>query len=134
VQRRPDSLLAFQILAEASEKQNRPDTVAWRAQIARLQPRDLDSQLNLARLRFDLAKSTRLGRPWKMWPKVIAIELLITLFAGWLARAQGSEEEVEQHFAAAVEKNRATTSIDSILLPFEYVPTLRKNMRGLEKS
>src|SRR4051794_37055672 len=32
-----DSLAAFHILAEASEKQNRPETVAWRAQIARLE-------------------------------------------------------------------------------------------------
>src|ERR1700716_3804555 len=43
-----DSLPAFHILAEASEKQNRPETVAWRAQIARLEPENLDSQLNLA--------------------------------------------------------------------------------------
>ena len=33
VQRHPNSLAAFQILAEASEKQNRPETVAWRAQM-----------------------------------------------------------------------------------------------------
>ncbi len=38
LQSRPDSLSAFYILAEASEKQNRPETVAWRAQIARLEP------------------------------------------------------------------------------------------------
>ena len=31
---RPDSLPAFQIMADATEKQNRPETVAWRAQIA----------------------------------------------------------------------------------------------------
>src|SRR5438132_1643532 len=43
-----DSLAAYQILAEATEKQNRAETVVWRAQIARLQPRDIDSQLNLA--------------------------------------------------------------------------------------
>ncbi|MFL6539027.1 MAG: hypothetical protein ACJ8JD_12700, partial [Chthoniobacterales bacterium] len=43
-----DSVAAFQVLAEASEKQNRPETVAWRAQIARLLPDHLDSQLNLA--------------------------------------------------------------------------------------
>ncbi|MFZ1221362.1 MAG: hypothetical protein WAO00_18875, partial [Chthoniobacterales bacterium] len=43
-----DSLAALYVLAEASEKQNRPETVAWRAQIARLEPENLDSQLNLA--------------------------------------------------------------------------------------
>src|SRR5687767_7971073 len=43
-----NSLAAFHVLAEASEKQNRPETVAWRAQIARLDRGNLDSQLNLA--------------------------------------------------------------------------------------
>src|SRR4029077_6452816 len=43
-----DSLAAYPILAEATEKQNRAETVVWRAQIARLQPRDIASQLNLA--------------------------------------------------------------------------------------
>ena len=57
----PDSLPALHILAEATEKQNLEETVLWRAQIARLLPNDLDSQLNLASaaLRFgqlDLAR------------------------------------------------------------------------------
>ena len=47
VQRRPDSLAAFQILAESSEKQNRPETVAWRAQIARLQPHHASQVMGL---------------------------------------------------------------------------------------
>src|SRR5256714_3871893 len=56
-----DSLPAFRILAEASEKQNRPETVAWRAQIARLEPESLDSQLNLASaaLRFGRLDTAR---------------------------------------------------------------------------
>src|SRR6266404_5949593 len=56
-----DSLAAFQILAEASEKQNRQETVAWRAQIARLEPGNLDSQLNLASaaLRFGRLDAAR---------------------------------------------------------------------------
>ena len=58
-----DSLPAFYILAEASEKQNLEETVSWRAQIARLLPNNLDSQLNLASaaLRFgqlDLSRKT----------------------------------------------------------------------------
>src|SRR6267154_5289292 len=58
-----DSLPAFYILAEASEKQNSEETVSWRAQIARLQPDHIDTQLNLASaaLRFgqiDLARKT----------------------------------------------------------------------------
>src|SRR6266550_3625474 len=57
----PDSLPAYYILAEAAEKQNLEEAVSWRAQIARLSPRDPDSQLNLASaaLRFgklDLAR------------------------------------------------------------------------------
>src|SRR5438874_2366193 len=44
----PDSLQAYKILADSTERQNLMETVAWRAQIARLRPHDLDSQLNLA--------------------------------------------------------------------------------------
>jgi predicted Zn-dependent protease len=102
VQRRPDSLSAFYILAEASEKQNRPETVAWRAQIARLQPQDLDSQLNLASaaLRFGQLDTAR-----KALENVASADrdrAAYHVVAGWLARAQGSDAEVEQHFAAAV--------------------------------
>src|SRR3954467_2217718 len=58
-----DSLPAFYILAEATEKQSSEETVSWRAQIARLQPENIDSHLNLASaaLRFgqiDLARKT----------------------------------------------------------------------------
>lgn len=101
VQRRPDSLTAFSILAEASEKQNQPETVTWRAQIARLQPRDLDSQLNLASaaLRFGQLDAAR-----KALENVAPVDRdrpAYHVVAGWLARAQGSEAEVEEHFAAA---------------------------------
>src|SRR6266567_1691839 len=63
LEHRRDSLPAFYILAEATEKQNSEETVSWRAQIARLQPDNIDSQLNLASaaLRFgqiDLARKT----------------------------------------------------------------------------
>src|SRR4029079_15644933 len=56
-----DSLAAYQILAEATEKQNRAETVVWRAEIARLQPRDIDSQLNIASaaLRFGQLDAAR---------------------------------------------------------------------------
>ena len=104
VQRRPDSLSAFYILAEASEKQNRPETVTWRAQIARLQPQDLDSQLNLASaaLRFGQLDAAR-----KALENVAPADrdrAAYHVVAGWLARAQGNDAEVEQHFAAAVDK------------------------------
>src|SRR5262249_12210092 len=63
LERQRDSLAAFYILAEATEKENSEETVSWRAQIARLQPDNIDSQLNLASaaLRFgqiDLARKT----------------------------------------------------------------------------
>src|SRR5438128_1929895 len=60
--RHPDSLPALYILAEAAEKQNLEEAIGWREQIARLLPRDVDSQLNFASaaLRFgklDIARA-----------------------------------------------------------------------------
>ena len=97
----PGSAEACSILAEATELQNRPDTVAWRAQVARLAP-SLDSQLNLASaaLRFsqlDLARNA-LG---KVAPGDVD-KAAYHVVAGWLARAQGNHAEEERHFAAAV--------------------------------
>jgi predicted Zn-dependent protease len=102
VQKRPNSLPAFSILAEASEKQNRSETVTWRAQIARLRPQDLDSQLNLASaaLRFGELDTAR-----KALENVAPADrerAAYHVVAGWLARAQGNDADVEQHFAAAV--------------------------------
>jgi hypothetical protein len=102
-----DSLPAFHILAEASEKQNRPETVAWRAQIARLEPGNLDSQLNLASaaLRFG-----RLDTARKALESVAPAQrdrAAYHVVAGWLARAQGNDADVEMHFAAAVAQQPA---------------------------
>src|SRR3989440_1011615 len=102
-----DSLAAFHILAEASEKQNRPETVAWRAQIARLEPNNLDSQLNLASaaLRFG-----RLDTARKALDAVSPTQrdrAAYHVVAGWLARAQGNDADVEMHFAAAVAQEPA---------------------------
>jgi tetratricopeptide (TPR) repeat protein len=99
-----DSLPAFRVLAEATEKQNRPETIAWRAQIARLQPRDIESQLNLASaaLRFgqlDVGRKALEGVPP---PERESAPYHVV--AGWLARAQGDEANVERHFAAALDK------------------------------
>ena len=104
VRKRPDSLSAFNILAEASEKQNRPETVEWRAQIARLRPQDLDSQLNLASaaLRFGQLDTAR--RALDNVAPADRERAAYHVVAGWLARAQGSDAEVDLHFAAAVEK------------------------------
>lgn len=102
LERHPDSVAAFYILAEASEKQNRPETVTWRAQIALRQPQNLDSQLVFASaaLRFGQLDTAR-----KALENVLPADrdrAAYHVVAGWLARAQGSEAEAEQHFAAAV--------------------------------
>jgi Tfp pilus assembly protein PilF len=104
VERQPRSLAALFVLAEATEQQNLEETVKWRAQIARLLPNDLDSQLNLASaaLRFgkiDLARQALDGvRP------ADRDRAAFHVVAGWLARAQGNSAEQEQQFAAAVRK------------------------------
>ena len=97
----PNSIAAFRILADATEKQNRNETLAWRAQIARLDPQ-VDSQLNLASaaLRFgqlDVARSA-LERVAPEDRDKAAYHVV----AGWLSRAQGNIPEEERHFAAAV--------------------------------
>ena len=100
----PDSLPAYYILAEAAEKQNLEEAVSWRAQIARLSPRDPDSQLNLASaaLRFgklDLARKA-LGQVASSDRDRAAFHVV----AGWLARAEGNFAEQQEQFAAAVKK------------------------------
>lgn len=99
-----DSLPAFQILAEASEKQSKIETVAWRSQIARLQPNRLDSLLNLASaaLRFGELDTARkaLDRVSANDQKKAAYHVV----AGWLARAQGDADGQQVHFAAALKQ------------------------------
>jgi predicted Zn-dependent protease len=99
-----DSLPAYQILAEATEKQNRAETVVWRAEIARLRPRDIDSQLNLvsAALRFGQLDAAR--KALESVPKENRESAPYHVVAGWLARAQGDEAGQERHFAAALAK------------------------------
>src|SRR5690348_13467671 len=99
-----DSLSACEILAEATEKQNRAETVVWRAEIARLRPRDTASQLNLASaaLRFGQLDAAR--KALESVPKENRESASYHVVAGWLARAQGDEASQERHFAAALEK------------------------------
>jgi predicted Zn-dependent protease len=101
---RAGSLAAFHILADASEKQNRPETVAWRAQIAHALPQNLDAQLNLASaaLRFGQLDTAR--RALDDVQPQDRDKAAYHVVAGWLARAQGNDADVEQHFAAAVQK------------------------------
>jgi len=102
--RHPGSLPALYILAETAEKQNLEEAVWRREQIARLLPKDPDSQLNLASaaLRFgklDLAREA-LNRVATADRDRAAFHVV----AGWLARAEGNLVEQEQEFAAAVKK------------------------------
>jgi predicted Zn-dependent protease len=97
-----DSLAAFHILAEASEKQNRPETVAWRAQIARLEPGNLDSQLNLASAALRFGRLDTARKALDTVPPAQRDRAAYHVVAGWLARAQGNDADVEMHFAAAV--------------------------------
>ncbi|MDQ6938952.1 MAG: hypothetical protein M3119_02220 [Verrucomicrobiota bacterium] len=100
----PESVAAFQILADATERQNKPETVAWRAQIARIFPHNLDAQLNLASaaLRFSQLDTVRHALE-KVDPEDRE-KAAYHVVAGWLARAEGNDAAVEEHFAAAVEE------------------------------
>ncbi|MGI9086881.1 MAG: tetratricopeptide repeat protein [Chthoniobacterales bacterium] len=104
---RPDSLAAFQILAEATEKESRPETVAWRAQIARLLPRDLDAELNLASAALRFGQLDVARRALEKIPEQDRDKAAYHVVAGWLARAQGNDADVEAHFAAAVKQEPA---------------------------
>ena len=102
--RHPDSLPTLYILAEAAEKENLEEAVWRREQIARLLPKDADSQLNLASaaLRFgklDLAREA-LDRVAPKDRDRAAFHVV----AGWLAREEGNLAEQEDQFAAAVKK------------------------------
>jgi len=97
----PNSLAAADLLADITEKQNRADTVTWRAQIAQLDP-SLDHQLNLvsAALRFgELDVARRALQQVTLDDRQKAAYHVV---AGWLSRAEGNKAEEERHFAAAV--------------------------------
>jgi predicted Zn-dependent protease len=102
--RHPDSLTALSILADTAERQNLEEAVEWRERIARLLPKDPESQLNLASaaLRFgklDVAREA-LNRVSPGDRDSAAFHVV----AGWLARAEGNFVEQEEQFAAAVTK------------------------------
>ena len=102
--RHPDSLAALSILADTAERQNLEEAVAWRERIARLLPKEPESQLNLASaaLRFgklDLAREA-LNQVSSRDRDTAAFHVV----AGWLARAEGNFAEQEEQFAAAVNK------------------------------
>src|SRR4051812_19273870 len=105
LQLHPDSLPAYYILADATEKQNLLETVAWRAQIARMRPHDLDSQLNLASAALRFGELDTARKAIEQVPPEDKDKATYHVVAGWLARAQGDEAGVLEHFAAAVKKD-----------------------------
>jgi hypothetical protein len=99
-----DSVPAYYILAEATEKQNRIETVAWRAQIARLVPNKLESHLNLASAALRFGELDTARKALERVPPNEREKASYHVVAGWLARAQGDEAGVLEHFATAVKQ------------------------------
>jgi hypothetical protein len=100
----PDSLPALYILAEAAEKQNLEEAISWREQIARLLPKDPDSQLNFASAALRFGKLDLARKALDQVPANDRDRAAYHVVAGWLARAEGNFAEQEQQFAAAVNK------------------------------
>ncbi len=98
----PDSVPARYILAEAAEKQNLEEAVLWRAQIARLLPKDSDSQLNLASAALRFGQIDLARKALNDVPPNYRGSAAFHVVAGWLARAEGNLAEQEEQFAAAV--------------------------------
>ncbi len=102
--RHPDSLPALYVLAEAAERQNLEEAVSWREQIARLLPKDLDSQLNFASAALRFGKLDLARKALDQVPLNDRDRAAFHVVAGWLARAEGNLAEQEEQFAAAVKK------------------------------
>jgi Tfp pilus assembly protein PilF len=99
-----DSLPAYYILAEAAEKQNLQEAVSWRSQIARLLPKDPDSQLNLASAALRFGKLDLARKALSQVASNDRDRAAFHVVAGWLARAEGNFAEQQEQFAAAVKK------------------------------
>src|SRR5207249_5759907 len=104
LRRHPDSLPALYVLAEAAERQNLEEAVSWRGQIARLLPKDVESQLNLASAALRFGKLDLARRALDRVPSSDRDSAAFHVVAGWLARAEGNFAEQEEQFAAAIKK------------------------------
>ncbi len=102
--RHSGSLPALYILAEAAEKQNLGEAVWRREQIARLLPKDPDSQLNLASAALRFGKLDVAREALDRVAPIDRDRAAFHVVAGWLARAEGNLAEQEEEFAAAVKK------------------------------
>ena len=101
---RPNSLPALYILAEAAEKENLEEAISWREQIARLRPKDPDSQLNLVSAALRFGKLDLARKALDQIPASDRDRAAFHVVAGWLACAEGNFAEQEEQFAAAVKK------------------------------
>src|SRR5437667_5431095 len=101
---RPDSQPILYILAEAAEKQNLEEAISWREQIARLRPKDPDSQLNLVSAALRFGKLDLARKALDQIPANDRDRAAFHVVAGWLASAEGNFAEQEEQFAAAVQK------------------------------
>jgi Tfp pilus assembly protein PilF len=104
VAQHPDSLPALYVLAEAAEKQNLEEAISWREQIARLRPKDPDSQLNLVSAALRFGKLDLARKALDQIPANDRDRAAFHVVAGWLASAEGNFAEQEEQFAAAVKK------------------------------
>src|SRR6266511_1763056 len=104
LRRRPDSLPALYVLAEAAERQNLEQAVSWRGQIARLLPKNVESQLNLASAALRFGQLDLARRALDRVPSSDRDSAAFHVVAGWLARAEGNFAEQEEQFASAVKK------------------------------
>jgi thioredoxin-like negative regulator of GroEL len=102
--RHPDSLPVLYILAEAAEKQNLEEAILWREQIARLRPKDPDSQLNLVSAALRFGKLDLARKALDQIPTNDRDRAAFHVVAGWLASEEGNFSEQEEQFAAAVKK------------------------------
>ena len=92
------------MLAEAAEKQNLEEAISWRGQIARLRPKDPDSQLNLVSAALRFGKLDLARKALDQIPANDRDRPAFHVVAGWLACAEGNFAEQEDQFAAAVKK------------------------------
>src|SRR5262245_5282969 len=104
VRRHPDSLPGLSILADTAERQNLEEAVAWREQIARLLPKDPESQLNFASAALRFGKLDLAREALNRVSPTDRDSAPFHVVAGWLARAEGNVAEQEEQFAAAVKK------------------------------
>src|SRR5882757_3666203 len=99
-----NSLPTLYILAEAAEKQNVEEAISWREKIARLRPKDPDSQLNLVSAALRFGKLDLARKALDQVPANDRDRAAFHVVAGWLASAEGNFAEQEEQFAVAVEK------------------------------